>query len=125
MDPKLMLVALYTGTKTLENIQANPAQSVVLQLLTEPLAPVVRVCGQQSGTQIDKLARLQKRYAFSNYQGLPYFTEAAGVMLLEQLTLTDVAGDHVLMTGLVTHHKNFSDAPLLTTDYLKANGFTR
>lgn len=49
MTPKEMLVAVYQGTQTHANIFQNPTAPVLLQLLTEPLAPVVRVCGQQSG----------------------------------------------------------------------------
>jgi flavin reductase (DIM6/NTAB) family NADH-FMN oxidoreductase RutF len=59
LKPKLMMVAVYKNTQTLKNIALG--KTVVLQLLTEELAPVVRVCGRQSGKLIDKIARLQKR----------------------------------------------------------------
>lgn len=123
MEPKLMLVAVYTGTKTLENLQTN--KRALLQLLTEPLAPAVRVCGQQSGKKIAKIPRLQKRFELSEHNGLPYFTQAAGFMEVEFIKPLEVEGDHVLFYGQVLHAKNLHDVPLLTTEYLKRNKFTR
>ncbi|MFM2424147.1 MAG: hypothetical protein RLZZ70_538 [Candidatus Parcubacteria bacterium] len=125
MEPKVQLVAVYNGTKTLENIVADLNAPVLLQLLTEELAPVVRICGQQSGKTIDKLTSLQKRYDISYHAGIPYFTKAAGVMMLQDQILTNCGGDHQLLTGLVTWSKNLNDMPILTTDYLKDNKFTR
>ncbi len=125
MEPKIQLVAVYEGTKTLANILADTTAPVLLQLLSEELAPVVRVCGQQSGNTIDKITRLQKRYEFLEHDGIPYFAKAAGVMQLEELTVTNCGGDHQLLTGEVTWSQNLHDVPLLTTEYLKTNKFTR
>jgi flavin reductase (DIM6/NTAB) family NADH-FMN oxidoreductase RutF len=125
MQPKQMLVAVYDGTKTLDNLRTNPQQPVLLQLLSEELAPVVRVCGQQSGTKIDKIARLQKRFNLAHYDGLPYFTAAAGVLQLSDLVLLAATGDHELLVGTVTWTKNLHDVPLLTTEYLKQHRYTR
>jgi flavin reductase (DIM6/NTAB) family NADH-FMN oxidoreductase RutF len=125
MSPKLMLVAVYCGTKTLQNLHVNPRQPVLLQLLSEDLAPVVRVCGQQSGAQIDKIARLKKRYMLAEHEGLPYFTDAAGIMQLTFTTLTPCGGDHELLVGEVTWSKNLDDVPILTTDFLKQHRYTR
>lgn len=123
MEPKLMMVAIYQGTKTLENVKSN--NQALLQLLTQELAPVVRVCGQMSGHKIDKFTRLKKRYDFSEQAGLPYFTAAAGFMELEFTKLIEIEGDHVLGLARVIQHKNLHDAPILTTNYLKDNHFTR
>lgn len=123
MEPKLMLVAVYKGTKTLENLTQN--RKALLQLLTQPLAPAVRICGQQSGKKITKIPRLQKRFEMNEHNGLPYFKDAAGFM---EVLFTDpvaVEGDHVLYYGQVLHAKNLHDIPLLTTEYLKENKFTR
>ncbi len=125
MTPKLMLVAVYHGTKTLENLRANPQQPALLQLLSEELAPVVRICGQQSGTKIDKITRLQKRFALTFYENLPYFTAAAGIMQLTPSSLTSCGGDHELLVGAVTWSKNLHDAPILTTDFLRQHRYTR
>lgn len=118
-----MLVAVYKGTKTLENLQGN--KRALLQLLTEPLAPAVRICGQQSGKTIAKIPRLQKRFPLSEHNGLPYFSEAAGFMEVMFAEPIEVAGDHVLFYGQVLHAKNLNDTALLTTEYLKEKKYTR
>lgn len=123
MQPKLMLVALYKGTKTLENVEQT--KRGVLQLLTEELAPVVRVCGQMSGHSINKYSRLAKRYQFADQAGLPYFTAAAGYMELAFTTFSETGGDHVLALARVVQSKNCNDTAILTTDYLKKHKFTR
>jgi len=125
MTPKEMLVAVYQGTQTHANIFQNPTAPVLLQLLTEPLAPVVRVCGQQSGKKIDKMARLYKRYGIATHEDLPYFTDGAGVMLLAPTQLIEQVGDHDLLLGAVTWSKNLCDRPILTTTYLREHKFTR
>ncbi len=123
MEPKLMLVALYNGTKTLENVQQT--NHGLLQLLTQDLAPVVRVCGQMSGHGINKYDRLLKRYAMGECAGLPFFKAAAGYMELSFTSLTPIAGDHVLAVAQVVQSINCHDTPILTTDYLKEHKFIR
>jgi flavin reductase (DIM6/NTAB) family NADH-FMN oxidoreductase RutF len=59
LSPKLMLVAVYKNTQTLLNCSVG--NKVLLQLLTQELAPVVRVCGQKSGKDIRKIDRLLYR----------------------------------------------------------------
>jgi flavin reductase (DIM6/NTAB) family NADH-FMN oxidoreductase RutF len=125
MEPKLMTVAVYRGTKTLANLEACPTEPVLLQLLTEHLAPAVRMCGQQSGHQIDKLARLQKRFVMAEADGLPYFAEVAGYLILIPQTVSSVAGDHVLYTFSVMKHKNVADKPILTTTTLRERKYIR
>jgi flavin reductase (DIM6/NTAB) family NADH-FMN oxidoreductase RutF len=125
LKPKRMMVAVYHGTKTLANLEVCPDQTVLLQLLTQSLAPVVRVCGQQSGHIIDKLPRLQKRFMTASDADLPYFCEAAGYMLLVPQTVFSVMGDHTLYTFVVTKHKNLSDKPILTTTMLRDQKYIR
>lgn len=123
MEPKLMQIAVYHNTQTHKNIAVG--NTVLLQLLTEELAPVVRICGQQSGQSIDKIKRLKKRYPLDTIEGLWYFTQAAGFMALTVTHILPVNGDHDIVIGQVTQHKNLSDTPLLTTDYLKNNHYIR
>jgi len=123
LDPKLLLVAVYRGTKTLENCAVG--KIVLLQLLTEELAPVVRVCGQQSGNTIDKISRLQKRYSLKQQNDLFYFTNAAGFIELEIEQLLENSGDHVLLVGKVIKGKNLTDQTILTTTYLKEQKYIR
>jgi flavin reductase (DIM6/NTAB) family NADH-FMN oxidoreductase RutF len=123
MEPKQMLAAVYRGTQTLKNTKVGG--TVLLQLLTEDLAPVVRICGQQSGAIIDKIALLKKRYPLSAHKGLNYFNEAAGFMELRVEHLFETEGDHLLMIGRVLKGKNLVDAPILTTTFLKAHNYIR
>ena len=81
MDPKLMLVAVYHGTKTHENISAT--KKVLLQLLSQEQAPLTRLCGHTSGKATDKMARLQKKTPVATVDGIPYMTQCAGYVILE------------------------------------------
>ncbi len=123
LEPKLMMVAVYKGTQTLQNCSVG--QTVLLQLLTEDLAPVVRVCGNMSGKDIEKIARLNKRYELSKYGDLYYFAKGAGFMELVIEQLIETSGDHFLLIGRVKKGKNLIDTPILTTSYLKEHKYIR
>jgi len=123
LDPKLMMIALYNGTKTLENI--TQTKRALLQLLPESLAPVVRVCGQNSGNDVVKISRLQKRFTVEQYNELYYLAAAAGFVELTLTDLHDVGGDHMLGTFTVGKQKNLHDVPLLTTEYLRKHKYIR
>jgi len=123
LDPKLMTIALYNQTKTLENVQQT--KRALLQLLPESLAPVVRICGQQSGNDIDKITRLQKRFTLAQCNELYYLADAAGYVELSLVDLHDVGGDHRLGTFTVGKQKNLHDKPILTTDYLREHKYIR
>lgn len=123
LEPKLILVAVYKDTQTLENVRVG--ERVLLQLLTEALAPVVRVCGQQSGKTIDKIKRLAKRYELKENNGLYYFTKAAGYTELLVDQLIETSGDHYLLVGKVLTTKNSHDDKILTTTYLREQGYIR
>ena len=123
LEPKLMMVAVYKNTKTLENVSIGT--TVLLQLLSEDLAPVVRVCGQMSGKKVDKISRLKKRYELLEENDLYYFKEAAGFMVLQIEQLIETSGDHDLMVAEVIMSKNLNDKAILTSDYLKEKGIIR
>jgi flavin reductase (DIM6/NTAB) family NADH-FMN oxidoreductase RutF len=123
LEPKLMMVAVYKDTQTLKNVAVG--KKVLLQLLGEDLAPVVRACGQMSGKKIDKISRLKKRHELLEEDDLSYFQEAAGFMLLEVEQLVETSGDHDLLVGKVVKAKNLHDKVILTTTYLKAEKYIR
>lgn len=123
LDPKLMSIALYKNTKTLTNVRQT--KRALLQLLPESLAPVVRVCGQKSGNDIDKITRLQKRFELKQHNDMYYFTNAAAFVDLKLVDLHDVGGDHLLGTFAVVKQKNLHDVPILTTDYLREHNYIR
>lgn len=123
LKPKLMMVAVYDNTQTQQNIAVG--KTVLLQLLTQELAPVVRICGQKSGKEINKIDRLQKRYEINYHDTHAYFAEAAGYMTLRVTQLLETGGDHVLLVGAVVTARNLHDVPLLTTAYLKEHNYIR
>ena len=123
LKPKILMVAVYRNTQTLQNCAVGKV--ALLQLLTQDLAPVVRVCGQKSGKDIDKITRLKKRYELSQQNDLYYFTQCAGYMELSIEQIIDTQGDHVLLLGTVLTGKNLTDTDILTTDYLKENNYIR
>lgn len=123
MTPKLFAVAVYENTKTLENV--TKGGKVLLQLLTEELAPVVRICGKKTGKSIDKISLLQRRFKLEQDGGLYYFSGAAGYTVMEVEQLLKTNGDHQLLIGRVCTVKNLNDNSLLTTDYLKEHNYIR
>lgn len=123
MKPKLMMVAVYHGTKTYENIRLT--KKAILQLLSEELAPVTRVCGHMSGNTVDKLSRLRKRYSINNINEIPFFTKSAGYLELELQKMISTGGDHDLAIFVVINYKNLHDKPILSTDGLRAKGLLR
>jgi flavin reductase (DIM6/NTAB) family NADH-FMN oxidoreductase RutF len=123
LEPKLLLVAVYRGTQTLDNL--HPGATPLLQLLSEKLAPVVRICGRQSGRTSKKFPALERRFPIAYWGPLPYLADACGVLQLEVISLIENPGDHVLMLGRVLKSRNLSDEPILTTDYLRERGLIR
>lgn len=123
MDPKIIMVAVYHGTKTHGNLLKN--KRALLQLLSEELGPVTRICGHFTGAKIDKIARLKKRYPIDTIHDIPFFTACAGYLELEVTKIIPCGGDHDLALCSVVTHKNLRDVPLLTTDYLRASGLLR
>lgn len=123
LSPKLMMVAVYKNTQTFKNCAVG--KIVLLQLLTEDLAPVVRVCSQKSGKDIKKIDRLQKRYELSKQGNLFYFKEAAGFLEIQIEQMLETSGDHLLLIGKVLKAKNLTEANILTTSYLKEHKYIR
>ena len=58
MKPKQFCIAVYHGTKTYENVKNG--SPLVLQLLSEDHADVVRLLGKNSGFDRDKMPSLHK-----------------------------------------------------------------
>ena len=118
-----MMVAVYHHTKTYQNIVTS--KRAVLQLLTEDLAAVTKICGHQSGNSVNKITRLQKRYQLADCNGIPYFADSAGYLDLELQKLLPVGGDHDLAIFSVLKHKNLIEKPILTTNYMRQKGLLR
>jgi flavin reductase (DIM6/NTAB) family NADH-FMN oxidoreductase RutF len=123
MEPKVMLVAIYKGTQTHANVRVG--NLVRLQLLTEINAPLVRLLGQQSGKNIDKLARLNKRDLVAYADTMPYVRDCAGYIDAKVTKIITAGLDHDLVLIQATTQKSISDGRILTTTYLKEHKFTR
>ncbi len=85
MEPKQFLIAVYQGTKTLDNLQNNPHQTVVLQLLAQDQGRLIQVLGRQSGYRTDKIQHLQKRGHLDEWRGYPVLKEAAAWAEMQSL----------------------------------------
>jgi len=85
MHPKHYLVAVYYGTKSLENLQSNPNQSAILHLLSPRQASLIRVLGRQSGHLVDKFGKLLRGGHLGSWRGYPILKEAAAWAELRSL----------------------------------------
>ena len=59
MTPKHYIIALYHGTRSLENWQTS--HRGILQILAPDHSSLVRVLGKKSGKSYDKMAYLRKK----------------------------------------------------------------
>lgn len=123
MDPKLMLVAVYHGTKTRANLQVG--SRVLLQLLGQDNASLVRLLGHESGHDVDKIGRLAKRHVLHYSDNLPYLGSIPGYLVAEVEQLIGIPGDHDLAVLRVIKQKNLNDVPILTTTELRRRGYLR
>lgn len=114
MQPKRYMVGLYKNTKTLANVQAYP--QFLLQLLSADQYKVVKLLGQTSGFQHDKIQRL--REPISVFHEFPYLVNSCAIVLCQVISSVD-AGDHIAFLCDVTAYKNLNDIPLLTTGFLR------
>ncbi len=122
MQPKRMMVAIYHGTQTLENVQKDRA--FVLQLLNENQYALVNLLGKQSGRKIDKISRLEKRKLITEWEGYPVLQQALSVMLLKVVNEME-GGDHRMYLCDVLAYKNLNEGTALTTGILGEKGVIR
>lgn len=125
MEPKLITLGVYHGTKTRASLSLGA--TCVVQLLGEVQASLVPLLGKESGLKTDKIARLVRRGVAlaETKEGFYYLPEALGYMVLEITSVLEVEGDHTLMTGRVLRSKQGSTGSVLTTGYLRRGGYIR
>ncbi len=116
MQPKRFIVAVYHGTRTLENVYAS--ECAVLQLLHASQAGMVRTLGKKSAMHYDKQAWLRKKDVLIEWQQFNVLRDAAAWMLLQKLWHQD-AGDHVLFLFDVLRYKVNSSDNILTLNTLR------
>jgi flavin reductase (DIM6/NTAB) family NADH-FMN oxidoreductase RutF len=122
MQPKRMMVALYHGTQTIENVEHTG--EFVLQLLHEDQYNLVNLLGKQSGKKIDKMARLEKRKLLTQWNGYPVLQQALAVMHLKVVNKME-GGDHRMYLCDVVAYKNVNEGEALTTGVLGEKGVIR
>jgi flavin reductase (DIM6/NTAB) family NADH-FMN oxidoreductase RutF len=122
MLPKRMMVAIYHGTQTIENIEHSG--EFVLQLLAEEQYNLVTLLGKQTGKKIDKIGRLTKRKLLSEWNGYPVLQQALAVMHLKVVNEME-GGDHRLYLCDVVSYKNLNEGEALTTGVLGEKGIIR
>jgi flavin reductase (DIM6/NTAB) family NADH-FMN oxidoreductase RutF len=127
MQPKQYVVAIYNGTKTLELVQQN--RRFVLQLLSEQQYNLVHLLGQQSGFDINKLARLEKRNLLAHWRGFTVLKDAlCWIELSATALVTDKQfprPDHHLFLCEVISYKNANAGAELTTETLRQKKIVR
>ncbi len=85
MHPKHYMIAVYHGSKSLDNLRKNPHQSTVLHLLSPQQAPLIRVLGRQTGYAVNKHAKLLRGGHLDIWRGYPVLKEAAAWAELRSL----------------------------------------
>lgn len=122
MQPKRMMVALYHGTQTIENVQRSG--EFVLQLLNGNQHNLVNLLGKQSGKKINKIGRLEKRKLLTEWQGYQILQQALAVMHLRVLDEME-GGDHRMYLCDVLTYKNLNEGAPLTTTILSEKKIIR
>lgn len=121
MTPKLYVVGVYDGTKTLQNILHS--ERAVLQLLSKPQINIVRNLGNKSGLKFNKDAWLRKKNLLISWNGFEVLKDAAAYLLIQKISYQQ-AGDHLMCLFEVTDYcSNSLDA--LTLDDLREKKMIR
>lgn len=91
LDPKIMMVAVYENTKTLENILTS--DTAILQILHKEQAPLARILGKKSGITYNKFQYLNKKNMLNEWKNFPVLKDACAYIELEKLSFLKT-GDH-------------------------------
>lgn len=122
MDPKLISIAVYKGTKTLKNLQQNPTG--ILQLLSQEQSNLVKKFGKTSGNTTQKLAKLKD--PLNTLNGIKFLQNCISYIELEFNQQIEIQGDHVLFIGKVKSSKTLNpNSEILTTKFLKEKKLIR
>jgi flavin reductase (DIM6/NTAB) family NADH-FMN oxidoreductase RutF len=121
MQPKLFAIGVYNNTKTLENIEQSNV--VVLQLLHQSHANLVKKLGQTTGFNYNKEAYLNKKGILVEWNGLIILKELSAVVMLNKIEAIQT-GDHKLFVFEAIKHKSFNK-DYLTLDFLREKKIIR
>jgi flavin reductase (DIM6/NTAB) family NADH-FMN oxidoreductase RutF len=115
LDPKIMMVAVYQNTKTLENIENS--DKAVLQILRKNQAGLVRILGKKTGITYDKFKYLHTKNLTTTWQDYIVLKDACAYMELEKISAVKT-GDHDAFFFRVSRSKSQHEE-VLTTGHLR------
>lgn len=122
MKPKRYAVAIYHGTKTLENVKSSGV--FVLQLLHYDQYRLVNVLGKKSGKQYDKEKYLRSRGYLMCWEEREVLKDAAAWILLNVISSQN-AGDHDLFLCEMVSYKTMKEKDILMLHHLSEKGLVR
>ncbi len=108
--PKLYTIAIYKGTKTLENLQQSTLS--VLQFLNKQHTSLIRPLGKKSGYKYNKATYLKKKNLLVSWQRKEVLPNCNAYLLLEKLSVT-TTGDHELFFFKVVKYNTQSEQDML------------
>ena len=121
LKPKLFAIAVYEGTKTLENL-LNLNQNPNLILLSESNINLFNLLGKTTGSKKNKQAILTRKHEdLHDFNGIPVIHSANSVMNLEVQSHSK-QGDHHLFIMKLVSYKHLSNASPLYTKHLIDKG---
>lgn len=119
LKPKLYGIALYEGTKTLENMRET--KFGVLQVLRQSHMDLIKVLGKKSGNNFNKELHLASQNMLANWKGYNVLKDSAALVLLKKRRALKT-GDHHLYLFEAVASKSAHEDELLTTKKLIDNG---
>lgn len=122
MKPKRYAVAIYHGTKTLQNVSGSG--NFVLQLLQEQQYGLVNALGKKSGKRYDKEQYLRKRDMLTDWKGREVLKDAVAWLLMKVISVQR-AGDHDLFLCEVIAWKTCKAEEVLKVSDLSKRGLVR
>lgn len=111
MKPKLYSIAIDYNTQTYQNLQSST--EVVLQLLNQESARIVRTLGKKSGASFNKAAYLKKKKLLTEWQGFSVIEDVSSLLKLDKIMEIDTRTDHALFTFELKKYKVNSEDDIL------------
>ena len=115
MKPKRFIIGVYKDTKTLANLEINPAG--LLNYMAKDQANHIKLLGKKSGNSTDKITQLGNQIEHVG-DGLFMLKGSIATLRLKFMERLD-CGDHWAWLAHVDSYENLREAPPLTLDELK------
>jgi len=113
LHPKLYGVAVYRGTKTLQNLDRDATP--VLQLLSRAQIDLVNTLGRKSGVHYDKERYLRKKAVLTKWNDRTVLQHSAALISLRTVSQINT-GDHVTFFFEVVASRSLSPEVLMLDD---------